>query len=156
MAHFGKFDLFLRKEASEPGNHRFIARNFLLNEGLSASGVGLAYNELAATDGIAIRSEWKDHHEHYLTERIKLPRPPTYIVPRSIDPTALRDCPETFGEGAAFCSFGATDPAYDLIRIVDGERMARFAPHPDRFVGLVEEYLACKGEEARFRDYRHD
>src|SRR5208283_1978562 len=147
MAHFGKFDHFLESEAKGPGNRRFIARNFLLDEGLSASRIS-AYNELAATDRIATRSEWKDHHEHYLTERIKLPRPPHYRVPRSIDPAALRDCPETFGEGAAFCSFGATDPAYDLIRIENAERMARFAPRPDQFIGLVEEYLACKREEA--------
>jgi hypothetical protein len=147
MAHFGKFDRFLEKEANEPGNRRFIARNFLLDEGLSASRIS-AYNDLAATDGITTRTEWKDRHEQYLTERIKLPRPPDHILPRSIDPTALRDCPETFGEGAAFCSFGATDPAYDLIRIEKAERMARFAPRPDQFIGLVEEYLACKREEA--------
>ncbi len=148
MAHFGKFDRFLENEANEPGNRRFIARNFLLDEGLSASRIS-AYKDLAATDGIGTQTEWKDRHDDYLTERIMLPRPPDYRVPRSIDPTALRDCPETFREGATFCSFGATDPAYDLIRIEDGEHLARFAPRPDRFIALVEEYLADKKEEAR-------
>lgn len=148
MAHFGKFDRFLEKEANKPGNRRFIARNFLLDEGVSASRVS-AYKDLAATDGIATQTEWKNRHEHYLTERIRLPRPTDYRVPRSIDPTALRDCPETFREGATFCSFGATDPSYDLIRIVNAERMAWYAPRPDQFIGLVEDYLASNSEEAR-------
>lgn len=148
MADFGTFNRFLQNESIEPGNCRFIARNFLLDEGLSVDRV-TSYKELAATDHVRTREQWKDGHEHYLTARIMLPRPAVYGVPRSIDPARLINCPETFGTGAAFNTFGTTDPAYDLIRVVDAERMARFAPRPERFIGLVEEYLTSKTEETR-------
>jgi len=148
MATFGKWDRFLEAEATRPGNGRFIARNFLLDEGLSVDRVA-SYNRVAATDHIRTRQEWKDGHEHYLTERIRLARPAHYIVPRRIDPAVLTNCPETFGRDAAFSTLRGTDPAYDLIRVVDAEGMARFAARPRLFVRVVEEYLALQTEEAR-------
>jgi hypothetical protein len=148
MAEFGKFDDFLRDEAQRPGNRRFIARNFILDEGVSTSRV-INYNHLADTAHIATPEQWQDGHENYLTERIKLPRPVNHKVPRAIDPAALADCPETFGVGAIFSTFGNTDAAYDLIRIVHAERMARYSPRPHAFVGLVENYLASRDVAAR-------
>ena len=148
MANFGKWNRFLENEANRPGNSRFIARNFILDEGVSADRAAI-YNDVAGTDRVGTQTEWKEGHEDYLTGRIKLPRPANYVVPRSINPRALLDCPETFGPSAAFSTFGSTDPAYDLIRIVHAGRMARFAPRPDHFIGLVEEYLTSKTEDAR-------
>jgi hypothetical protein len=148
MADFGKWNRFLESEVNKPGNRRFIARNFILDEGVSADRAAI-YNEVAGTDRVGTREEWQDGHEHYLTERIKLPRPANYIVPRSIDPARLLDCPETFGPDAAFSAFGSTDPEYDLIRVVHAERMARFAPRPGHFIDLAEEYLVSKTEDAR-------
>ena len=148
MANFGKWNRFLENEANKPGNSRFIARNFILDEGVSADRAA-GYNGVAGTERVGTQPEWKNGHEEYLSQRIHLARPADYIVPRSINPAALLNCPETFGPGAAFSTFGSTDPAYDLIRIVHAGRMARFAPRPGDFIGLVEEYLTSKTEEAR-------
>jgi hypothetical protein len=148
MADFGEWNRFLESEANKPGNSRFIARNFILDEGVSADRAA-TYNEVAGTDHVGTQPEWKNGHEDYLTERIKLARPAGYIVPRSIDPAALLNCPETFGPSAAFSTFGGTDPEYDLIRVEKAESIARHGPRPDQFLDSVEEYLASRTEEAR-------
>ncbi len=107
MASFGKLDFFLKAEAEKAGNARFVARNFLLDEGLPAERIA-GYNELAGTAAVDAHKQWKNGHETYLTERIDLPRPIEH--PFHFDAHTLVNCPETFGPGCAISNFGGTDP----------------------------------------------
>jgi len=113
-----QFDEFLQSLAQELslGNRRFIARNFLLDEGV-CSERETTYERAGVMRRHADLNDWQEMHGKYLFSEVYLRRP--HPMPTQIDRTDENNCPETFRHQIAFRDFGAVDIGLDIIRVQD-------------------------------------
>lgn len=72
-----RFVSFLAAEGRDAAqaNRRFIARNFLLDEGVPAARGG-SYARFADKPGPHSADQWHADHEFYLNDRVRVPRTP--------------------------------------------------------------------------------
>lgn len=164
------FDDFLKSIAQDlaRGNRRFVARNFLLDEGV-ASERQRSYHAAGAMQHHATFEDWNEiHNEDYLRSRVFL-RKLQPQIPTLIDPAHNENCPETFRYRSSFQTYGASDAGLELIRV---ERVERMAHHPlsitaDALLQAAHDFLANRSsvqhkqnldaaleEWQRFRDLR--
>ena len=110
------------------GNKRFVARNFLLDQGVDpirqdsyrAKGVMIHHADFAA---------WgSQHFNAYVLAEVWLRK--LDQAPRVIDQNDHANCPETFRPSAALQLFGSADWLLDLIRVVDVKPIADLAGVP--------------------------
>ena len=133
------FDDFLVSagQNASMGNARFVARNFLLDQGVDPTRQG-SYRAAGVMVRHADFSAWEDRHVNaYLVAQVwleKLDR-----APGVIDQNDHAKCPETFRLPAAFQLFGPADDRLDLIRVVDAEPIAkREAARLDEVLALAQ------------------
>jgi len=107
------------------GEHRFSARNFLLDEGIVSPRVD-SYAELAAMAEHGSVEDWLGAHGAYLAERV-FRQPSGDGLPMSLDPADEISCPETFRFIDPASPFLTTDPRAHLIRIERLDFVADFA-----------------------------
>jgi hypothetical protein len=134
------FDHFLQSLAQDVslGNRRFVARNFLLDEGVSPERQS-SYKAAGVMMRHAKFDDWNEIHNGYLLSRVFLKKPQQ--VPTQIDRTDEDNCPETFRHPTAFRTFGAADANLDLIRVEQAQSIARRAGF-----NSVDELLSLAGE----------
>jgi hypothetical protein len=93
----------------------FVARNFLLDEGVLRERYE-SYADAGAVADHGTGEAWNAAHERYLVEHVF--RPGTgYIPTRTVDPTDLDACPETFRYIDDHSPFYRSDPGLDLLRV---------------------------------------
>jgi hypothetical protein len=116
---------FLSRFGSEPAGERaFIARNFLLDEGIPALRVE-SYAEAHAMKDHGTWENWQGVHSAYLAERVfRLPSGDGF--PRLLDPSDEISCPEPFRFLDAEAPFLPTDGRMHLIRVERLDFVARF------------------------------
>jgi hypothetical protein len=118
------FQRFLRETAGAPptADERFIARNFLLDEGVSPERFE-SYERSGVTDFDAL-PDWVTAHGDYLLTEVERDGP-SGGPPRAFDLHSA-DCPETFREGARprwlHAQLGSD---LSLVRVVSAARVAR-------------------------------
>ena len=118
------FDGFLQSVAQDHslGNRRFVARNFLLDEGVSPERQR-SYEAAGVAERHAGYGDWEEVHEDYLLHRVFLGGP--YQMATQIDKADEENCPETFRHQIVLRAFGGTDVNLDLIRAERVERIAQ-------------------------------
>ena len=139
-----EFDKFLQSHAQEAslGNGRFVARNFLLDEGVSSERQS-SYATLEAMKKHTNFDDWREIHEDYLYTRV-------FLAPQrlstQIDRTDEKKCPETFRHPSALRTFGTTEANLNLIRIERAQPIAKEAGFNsvDELLALADEYLASR------------
>jgi hypothetical protein len=112
-------------KAASMGDRRFLARNFLLDEGVMETRLD-SYARAGASGDHADVSAWADRHENYLRNFVSLNQPASG-APETVNP-AHPSCPETFRHPEAFRSLGAAHPGLDLVRVVSVGSMVRRLP----------------------------
>lgn len=122
---FGDWDAFLKSIGQARGNRCFIARNFLLDEGLTPERT-TSYDESAKISRITTFEAWVDGHETYLRDRVFRPQPADFQS-SSLDPRDLSTCPETFRCEENLSTFGQADGMLDLVRVVRAKVIAQYA-----------------------------
>ncbi len=107
------WDRFLCRLGSGGGVSRgaFVARNFILDEGVSPERVD-SYQALLALADHGDFESWKARHGAYLSQRVQL-------VPweEPLDPSDEEACPETFRLPDRHTPFASTDRRLHLIRV---------------------------------------
>lgn len=107
---------FLAQEGGRAGgNQRFVARNFLLDEGVSEDRFR-SYAQAGCVAEHATFEDWKGLHEGYFRERVA--RPSTGTRHESLDARDPDTCPETFRHIAVDSRFHTTDANQHLVRLV--------------------------------------
>lgn len=113
---------FLAREgAVAQSNDAFVARNFLLDEGVTADRFS-SYQQSGGAESHSDFSGWKSAHSQYLAEKIEVPVESD--VPASLDARDPDSCPETFQTIESDSPFYQADAAIHLIRV---ERLQRIA-----------------------------
>ncbi len=102
-------------------NFRFVARNFLLDEGVVPERVR-SYGDVLLARFHASIGDWFETHRNYLETQIDLNQPADG-PPGTLDPARRTVCPETFRHDAAFRSM-ETDEGLHLLRVVDARNVA--------------------------------
>jgi len=115
----------------------FVARNFLLDEGVTAERYE-SYDHYGAVAEHRTYADWSGAHESYLTQRICRPGsgngPPARLDPNDIDV-----CPETFREIDPASPFHRTDVHLDLLRVEQIDFIAaRSGETPERIKQLAQ------------------
>ena len=125
LSRNGAFAAFLSRFGSDAanGDPRFVARNFLLDEGVVAPRAA-SYEDAGAAADHKDYGEWQGRHRDYLRQHVFLPQP-IAGAPGSINPAQPSLCPETFRSPAVFRSFGSSLPSLDLLRVIQVRSMAR-------------------------------
>jgi len=136
------FDVFLKSIAlnASLGNKRFVARNFLLDEGVAPERQQ-SYESMGVMANQRMHESWHLAHTEYLLARVFLPQ--VYHIPKQIDPSNDRSCAETFRSHSALKQFGAADARLDLIRIelIDPiQRATRFSSSSE-LISLAQRVL---------------
>ena len=120
---------FLRRLAKDRAHeHAFVARNFLLDQGVS----GDRFNSYATIGGVADHGNyrsWNGTHERYLKGRVFRPGhdhgPPLILDPHDID-----TCPETFQKIDPDSPFYRSDLGLHLIRVEELKFIAQLSNRP--------------------------
>ncbi len=126
----------------EPGNKRFIPRNFVMEEHLDSLRVD-SYAEHLPRGGPADFGEWNLWHNRYLERHVFL-NPPVmhdYQAVKRDDPLV---CPETFRSSLAVFPFLETDLQTYLIRLVPAADIAWLLEGKESREN--EEYIYSLGE----------
>lgn len=97
------------------GESAFIARNFLLDEGVSAARFA-SYQRRGAVENHASIEVWRKRHQSYLGTQVQIAGGGLAPRPR-LDPQDPAECPETFRDGFAISPFQDMDPRLDLLRV---------------------------------------
>ena len=144
------FDDFLQSLAHDNalGNRRFVARNFLLDQGVSSERQD-SYAASGAMQAHASFESWSAlHRNNYLFAGVFLSKQAT---PTQIDITDRENCPETFRSLEAFRRFGASDERLELIRVEQAQSIAQRAGFPStaELLAVAREYLQSDSEQAK-------
>lgn len=138
------FAEFLSRHGADgaEGDRRFIARNFLLDEGVVPD---RAATYESSKDGSVPASfvAWRDSHLEYLLQQVQLDQPPGG-PPHTLNPANEALCPRTFRHPEVFRAFGSALPSLDLLRVVSAQRIVRRL----RPLGIREEDLLAWAREA--------
>ena len=125
------------------GRGAFVARNFLLDEGVSDA----RFQSYRAHGGVANHSTigvWQQRHLDYLQEQVQIPGA-GMALPSRIDPDDPAECPETFRDGHTASTFSAIDAKLDLLRVERFDFVAQYSGlSRKRFAELVDGQLANK------------
>ena len=117
---------FLRREANASRNPTaFVARNFLLEDGLTAERVA-SYEDAGCVADHASSREWRGRHEVYLRERVYR-QPPGDGPPSRLNPGDEDACPETFRFLDPGSGFLSSDPKVELLRVERLRFVARYS-----------------------------
>lgn len=110
------FASFLFRRGAAPQDElRFVARNFLLDEGIVLDRAR-SYEAAGAAANHADDASWQTFHRAYLLDAVNKPRPPG---PGSmLDPEDSDHCAETFRHFDEASPFLMTDLGLDLIRTI--------------------------------------
>ncbi len=123
---FSTFDAafagFLAGEGMRPGVAGFVARNFLLDEGVLPERAS-SYSEARAVAAHADEKAWDDAHTRYLSERV-FRAADDHGPPESVDTDDELSCPETFRLPTA-SPFAGAHAGLDLVRVEDAAAIAR-------------------------------
>jgi len=103
--------------------HRFSARNFLLDEGIAPERVD-SYAELGCMGDHGTIDPWLRLHEAYLKDKV-FRLPPGSGLPTSVDRSDEISCPETFRFIDPASPFLSTDSKVHLIRVERLDFIAR-------------------------------
>ena len=122
---------------------RFIARNFLLDEGVGADRAR-SYLERGAKDGYVSAEDWGKAHGRYLAEVVH--RVQSGGLPRRLDP-ADDACPETFQRVPDDSPFLRAHPNLLLIRVERVDSIALIAKRPSQEVSAALKSYLEKGEQ---------
>lgn len=124
----GPWAEYLRHAAGARGTAEpwIEARNFLLDEGVTAERAGVYLRTIGTAGGTAA---WKRRHERYLREEVRLPQPANGI-PATLDPARPDRCPATFRSEENFRAFGSAYQGLQLLRLVDVPSIAKAASLP--------------------------
>jgi hypothetical protein len=106
------------------GDDRFVPRNFLLDEGVSAERTQ-RYAEYVHTEGADDYASWSRAHVAFVTANIEC-EPPPGGLPTVVEPRE-RLCPETFRIDPLLRAFGQLAPELDLVAIAPIAPIARAA-----------------------------
>lgn len=129
---------FLKKLGVDRSLSRaFVARNFLLDEGVTAERYG-SYDQCGAVADHGSYEAWKVAHNAYLTRRVFCPGSGTG-PPGRLDPNDVDTCPETFRKIDPASPFQRTDVQLDLLRVERTGFIAEKSGEPaDRIRQLAE------------------
>ena len=123
-----QFMAFLAAEAQNQaeGNRRFVARNFLLDEGV---GLGRAhsYGEFVGGSDPPSYDSWRLNHGSYLAEQVFVPREPAARDGLSHQASNPESVAETFRQATAFSRFGQAHGGLALLRVEQARHVAKFA-----------------------------
>lgn len=125
------FERFLQRAVSEPPRHGFCGRNFLLDEGPSASR-WLSYQP--AMSDHASFDLWETEHNAYLLQHVQLARRGGGLG--QLDAGDALTCPATFRDIPDDSPFLASDDRSHLLRV---ERLSFIARSAGEDEGLVRE-----------------
>ena len=141
----GKWIEFLSSlgEDSARPEQRFIARNFLLDEGVGADRAR-SYLERGAKDGYVSETDWGTGHAAYLADEVNLV--PGGDLPRRLDP-GDDVCPETFRLLPHDSPFLRALPNLLLIRMERVDSIASIAQLPREEVSAALKSYLEKGEQ---------
>lgn len=119
----------------------FVARNFLLDEGILTERLE-SYRRAGVVADHGTIDAWGKRHHAYLLGQVFLvgdgSGPPVHV-----DPTDVDECPETFRFAVNSSSYASVDERLDLIRVVDLKSVARRARmDPGKLRLLVDAVLA--------------
>ncbi len=139
---------------SQVGNRRphnesyaFVARNFLLDEGIRV-GREKSYRESGAAADHSGEEQWRGSHEAYLKAQVFLPSD-GHGAPTKVDPTDDFSCPETFRDFDPASPYLDADEQLDLVRLVDLSFIAREAAEaPEGVLELAREAAASPLDSA--------
>jgi hypothetical protein len=117
------FAALLERIGRDPGlrNLRFVARNFLLDEGVVPERVR-SYEDGLPVGSFADIGAWVGTHRDYVETHLNLNQPADG-PPGTLDPERVTVCPETFRYDAAFRS-PETDEGLHLLRVVDARHVS--------------------------------
>ncbi|PZR74003.1 MAG: hypothetical protein DLM73_09145 [Chthoniobacterales bacterium] len=106
----------LRQAGAEAahGNRRYVARNFLFDENVTAARAQ-SYHRFAKTVAPFSFPDWATRHDAYLRQEIRCGRGEAYRSAEILDPLDL-ECPETFRDESCFSDFGHADEQLVLVR----------------------------------------
>ena len=141
----GKWIEFLSRlgEDTARAEKRFIARNFLLDEGVGADRAS-SYLEQGAKDGYVSEKDWGTGHAAYLADEVNLV--PGGDLPRRLDP-GDDVCPETFRRLPHDSPFLRALPNLPLIRMERVDSIARIAQLPREEVSAALKSYLERGEQ---------
>lgn len=128
----------------------FVARNFLIDEGVSTERVE-SYRRASAVADHATVAIWGQHHKAYLLAQICLPGD-GFGPPSPVDADDVDACPETFRTAAATSPYAAVDERLDLIRVVDLSFVATMASSRAAQVRVLAERMTGGSASSTERD----
>jgi hypothetical protein len=106
----------LRRASGDPAhrNQRFTARNFLLDENVSADRAASYHRSVPDLNPLDFPN-WRSLHRSYLKDKVHRGQGEAYRTGASFDPNDIQ-CPETFGDPAGFSGVGSADEQLRLVR----------------------------------------
>ncbi len=106
----------LRRVSADPAhkNQRFTARNFLLDENVSADRTA-SYHRFVPDLNPLDFPNWRNLHRGYLKDKVHRGQGEVYRTGAPFDPNDI-ECPETFRDLAAFSDVGGADEQLRLLR----------------------------------------
>jgi hypothetical protein len=146
-----------RLGADVHGENAFVARNFLLDEGILSHRVD-SYAESGGMRDHGTVEDWQGVHWTYLTERV-FRQPAGDGLPRSLDPEDEISCPETFRFLDPEAPFLPTDSRVHLIRVESLEFVSRRGNvDPGELRRIAEAALGLRDSDAvrRLNDILQD
>ncbi len=106
----------------------FVARNFLLDEGILPRRAA-SYRAVCSRSRQVTKEDWKGLHEIYLADRVHRERPGV-SVPTTLDPGDEDACPETFRFIDPASPFLTSDSKLHLVRVETLGFIARGSHQP--------------------------
>lgn len=128
----------------------FVARNFLLDEGIPTERVE-SYRLANAVADHGTVSTWSKRHRDYLYGQVWLTGD-GFGPPSPVDADDVDQCPETFRRAAATSPYAAVDERLDLIRVVDLSFLASKASYPAAQVRALAERVTGSTASSADRD----
>ena len=119
------FDGFLKSLSNDPsqGNLRFVARNFLLDEGVSSIRRDSYSGGVSDSPKISCVNEWKAFHNSYLHEKVFTRR--LKAIPAQINRADEQHYPETFRHPDAYTTFGSAHEELYLLRVENAADLSK-------------------------------
>lgn len=133
-------------------SHSFTARNFLLDEGVTAERYG-SYENSGGVAGHPDSGTWSAAHEAYMTERIRRPGAGTG-PPARVDPKDPDTCPETFRQMEPGSPFHQPDVALALVRVEEVGFIAKLCGVSAGRIGQLVQAVVEGGRGLGSDEYR--
>lgn len=145
------FAAFLQRRGADAStDRRFVARNFLLDEGVRVERAA-SYDAVGVCRDHGDDACWQTLHGAYLYEAVNRPRPPGL----ALDPHDPDHCPETFRMFDPATPFLTTDLGRDLVRAESLDFIARAAGEPVRAVRTLATEVAHANSVGRHAEPAH-